>query len=202
MKRTHEDAMKTRDDIFWAGLRVISQNGYRSAKMEDIAQEAGVTRGAIYWHFKNKEAFIDEIKERTKANSEEILSRLEKEDGLDSIRYFIKRILTDFVKNNHIKLMNEVSFQFYFNRPKEELKCELESLAEVHGKRFDRLMAEGKVYPFHSGTQAFLSLLTYLNGIILHITALNITLTEKEIDDYAEFAVRGFTPSNPLEEKK
>ncbi|BCL79827.1 TetR family transcriptional regulator [Ktedonobacteria bacterium brp13] len=37
-----------------AALRVFSRKGYAASTLEDIAKEAGVTRGAIYWHFQGK----------------------------------------------------------------------------------------------------------------------------------------------------
>lgn len=37
-----------------AALHVFSRQGYAASTLEDIAKEAGVTRGAIYWHFQGK----------------------------------------------------------------------------------------------------------------------------------------------------
>jgi len=54
MRRTKADAAKTRENLLNAGLRVFRQKGYSATRLEDIAQEAGLTRGAIYWHFGNK----------------------------------------------------------------------------------------------------------------------------------------------------
>jgi TetR/AcrR family acrAB operon transcriptional repressor len=54
MRRTKEEAAATRRQVMEAALRVFSQNGYSSTTLDDIAREAGVTRGAIYWHFSNK----------------------------------------------------------------------------------------------------------------------------------------------------
>src|SRR5690606_85808 len=54
MRRTKEEAAATRRQVMEAALRVFSQNGYAATTLDDIAREAGVTRGAIYWHFDNK----------------------------------------------------------------------------------------------------------------------------------------------------
>ncbi|MBQ3713388.1 MAG: TetR family transcriptional regulator [Spirochaetia bacterium] len=58
MKRTQEDAEKTKQLILDAGFRVFAEQGYYHTSMEDIARAANVTRGAVYWHFKSKEDFI------------------------------------------------------------------------------------------------------------------------------------------------
>lgn len=54
MKRTKEEAEKTRQDILDAALTIFSQTGYEAARLNDIATMADVTRGAIYHHFENK----------------------------------------------------------------------------------------------------------------------------------------------------
>jgi len=55
MKRTKEEAEETRKSVLDAALRVFSRKGYAAAALKEIAEEAGVTRGAIYHHFGNKE---------------------------------------------------------------------------------------------------------------------------------------------------
>lgn len=54
MRRTKEEAAQTRQDLLAAALTVFSRKGYEAARLEDIAEIAGVTRGAIYFHFDNK----------------------------------------------------------------------------------------------------------------------------------------------------
>ena len=54
MRRTKEEAAATRKQLLEAALQVFSRNGYAGTTLDDIAREAGVTRGAIYWHFSNK----------------------------------------------------------------------------------------------------------------------------------------------------
>ncbi len=54
MRRTKEDAERTRRELLDAALTVFSKNGYAASHLEDIAQAAGVTRGAIYHHFGSK----------------------------------------------------------------------------------------------------------------------------------------------------
>src|SRR5262245_133657 len=54
MRRTKEDADITRQTLLKAALVVFSKHGYAATRLEDIAQEANVTRGAIYHHFGGK----------------------------------------------------------------------------------------------------------------------------------------------------
>ncbi len=53
MRRTKEEAEVTKQRLLKAALEVFSRKGYTDTRLEDIAAEAGVTRGAIYHHFGN-----------------------------------------------------------------------------------------------------------------------------------------------------
>ncbi len=54
MRRTKEEAAITRQQLLRKALKVFSNKGYSAATLNDIAVEAKVTRGAIYWHFGSK----------------------------------------------------------------------------------------------------------------------------------------------------
>jgi TetR/AcrR family acrAB operon transcriptional repressor len=54
MRNTKEEAQVTRDQVLQAALRVFRRKGYAATTLEEIAQEAGFTRGAIYNHFEGK----------------------------------------------------------------------------------------------------------------------------------------------------
>ncbi|PWC15056.1 DNA-binding transcriptional repressor AcrR [Brenneria roseae subsp. americana] len=60
-RKTKLQAQETRRQIIDAALRVFSEHGVSATSLADIAAAAGVTRGAIYWHFKNKAELFDEI---------------------------------------------------------------------------------------------------------------------------------------------
>jgi TetR/AcrR family transcriptional regulator, acrAB operon repressor len=54
VRRTKEEALETRNRILDAAEHVFFEKGVSRSSLADIAQTAGVTRGAIYWHFENK----------------------------------------------------------------------------------------------------------------------------------------------------
>jgi TetR/AcrR family acrAB operon transcriptional repressor len=61
-RRTKEEADLTRQMVLRAALAVFSQHGYSATRLEDIAEAAGVTRGAIYHHFGGKaELYTDMV---------------------------------------------------------------------------------------------------------------------------------------------
>lgn len=65
MGATKEQAEKTRENILRGALKTFSEKGLAKARLEDIAKDMGVTRGAIYWHFKNKLELFSELFKKT-----------------------------------------------------------------------------------------------------------------------------------------
>lgn len=53
-RKTKEEAEQTRKDIIVAARQVFHQHGVSRSSLEKVAKAAGVTRGAIYWHFRDK----------------------------------------------------------------------------------------------------------------------------------------------------
>jgi TetR/AcrR family acrAB operon transcriptional repressor len=54
-RRTKEEAQQTRCNIMSLALDLFCQQGLARTSLTDIAKATDLTRGAIYWHFKNKE---------------------------------------------------------------------------------------------------------------------------------------------------
>jgi len=74
-RRTKEEALETRSRILDAAEVVFHDRGVANASLEDIAAEAKVTRGAIYWHFKDKAELFDAMMQRVALPVEDILER-------------------------------------------------------------------------------------------------------------------------------
>ena len=68
MRKTKLEAEKTRQHLLDAALEVFWRKGVTSASLQEIAEEAGVTRGALYWHFANKEALFEALFVRQQAD--------------------------------------------------------------------------------------------------------------------------------------
>lgn len=55
--------MVTRQSILDAAVQVFLEHGFQHSAIQDVADRAGVTRGAVYWHFRNQldvlEALLD-----------------------------------------------------------------------------------------------------------------------------------------------
>jgi len=63
-RKTQEDALVTRERILDAAVMMFEEQGVSRTTLESIAHQAGVTRGAIYWHFKDKADLFSAMIER------------------------------------------------------------------------------------------------------------------------------------------
>jgi AcrR family transcriptional regulator len=57
------DGRRARDELLSAALRVFARRGYRDAGVDEIAAEAGYSKGALYWHFACKEELLGALLE-------------------------------------------------------------------------------------------------------------------------------------------
>ncbi|MTI12289.1 TetR family transcriptional regulator [Sansalvadorimonas verongulae] len=95
-RKTKEDAKKTRQQLLASALRLFSENGLARVTLADIARDAGATRGAIYWHFKDKEALLNCLWDEAIAPSEKTfdnLVALGSDNPLDDLARLVEQLL-------------------------------------------------------------------------------------------------------------
>jgi AcrR family transcriptional regulator len=69
---------ESRDELLGAALRVFARRGYREAGVDEIAAEAGYSKGALYWQFSGKEELLMALlEERIDAPTRELIALLE-----------------------------------------------------------------------------------------------------------------------------
>jgi AcrR family transcriptional regulator len=83
MRRTKAEAEETRSNILSAAERLFYEKGVSNATLEDVAKAAGVTRGAIYWHFSNKTDLFLALYNSVQMPQEDMLAREIEEPGSD-----------------------------------------------------------------------------------------------------------------------
>lgn len=75
-RRTKLEAEQTREQILEAAEQVFLANGVAQTSLDQVAEGAGVTRGAIYWHFADKKALFRALLERVRLPQEELLAQV------------------------------------------------------------------------------------------------------------------------------
>ncbi len=97
MRRTKAEAEETRQNILCAAERVFFEKGVANATMEEVASAAGVTRGAIYWHFANKTDLFLELYNAVKIPQEDMVARDIETDQCEDILGDIERVASDWL---------------------------------------------------------------------------------------------------------
>lgn len=87
VRKTKEDALATRDRILDAAECVFQRRGVAATSLQEIAEAAGTTRGAIYWHFQNKADLFEAMMQRVVLPLERSLSAEGLQQSVDALAY-------------------------------------------------------------------------------------------------------------------
>jgi TetR/AcrR family acrAB operon transcriptional repressor len=77
VRRTKEEAQATRNLILDTAEVVFHERGVSRSTLNDIAQAAGLTRGAIYWHFEDKADLFNAMMKRVTLPLEETAHQID-----------------------------------------------------------------------------------------------------------------------------
>ena len=58
ISRQQQKSMETREKIFQAAKRILQKKGYEELSIKNICEEAGVSNGSFYHHFKTKDDLL------------------------------------------------------------------------------------------------------------------------------------------------
>ena len=96
----------TIENILEVSQRLFFEKGYDNTKIQDIADELGMTKGAIYHHFKSKEEIMDILGDKMFSNNNpfEIVKKRKDLTALEKMRLAIKLNQSD---ENLIELTNQ-----------------------------------------------------------------------------------------------
>jgi TetR/AcrR family acrAB operon transcriptional repressor len=111
-RRTKEDALATRDSILDAAEQLFVKQGVSGTTLQHIASAAGVTRGAIYWHFLDKGAMFNAMMERVKMPLESALQLLDQANAaepLDALREYIMCVFRVTVEDPKARRVFEIA---------------------------------------------------------------------------------------------
>jgi TetR/AcrR family acrAB operon transcriptional repressor len=117
-RSTKEGALETRTRIIDAAEEVFYTRGLARTSLADVALAADVTRGAIYWHFKNKTDLFDAMCEQVRLPMETLMETPKEEfanDPLGHLRSSWTFLLREACENPRSRRILDIIF----------LKCEL-----------------------------------------------------------------------------
>ena len=97
VRRTKQEAEVTRSHILDTAELLLEERGVSRTSLNDIAQAAGVTRGAIYWHFRDKADLFNAMMERATLPMEEAVHASDDPRQQDPVQH-MRRCFTDALR--------------------------------------------------------------------------------------------------------
>lgn len=173
--RKTKDSAATKNDILQAAIEVFVKNGFVRSTLEQIAREAGVTRGAVYWHFKNKHDIFEALHEALhQPLTSSILEDMKKncDDSLCQLEKLCVKLLVDLDNDE----MRKKILTIFFCKC-DYSSCDMEDILDKQRKRklknidlfaqyFDRAL-KNKHLPANIDPKiTAISLACYMSGIV------------------------------------
>jgi len=185
-RKTREETERTYHALLDAATELFVQKGVAGTTLNDIAQAAGMTRGAVYWHFDNKDAVITALWER---NAGELhrrfineLPQLDPEQPVEHFRSLIKRLIQTAVNNTKLSESMRITMHCVeFTDEETELQLFLHSrrheFFNALRQAFDKLAEQQKLADGVTPELACNALWAYLNGLIhTHLEPAKLTI--------------------------
>ena len=195
VRRTKEDALATRHSLLDAAELLFQAQGVSGTSLNDIARKAGTSRGAIYWHFKDKADLFNAMMERVTLPLEQAFQNVGKDaasPSLDRIREALRHALHRIASDARTRRVFEVATQKveYIDELQavrlRHLTVRKEFLAQVEqGLRLATL--EQKIRPRLAMSDAAQGLHAMVDGLIqnwlLDMQGFNLVTTSAQVID-------------------
>ncbi len=173
-RKTKEQALETRNQIIEAAIHCFSTNGVSSTSLSDIATRAGVTRGAIYWHFKNKIDILNEIWLQCDAHLDELEQEYQvqyPDDPLAQMKALLVTLLQSTVTDPSRRALMEIIFHKceFVGEMETFQKIQQSLLLECYPKieaSLHNCICQGQLPPNLNTRQAAILMRSYISGLM------------------------------------
>lgn len=181
VRKTKEDAEITRQRIINAAREVFLTKGVSRTSLEQIATHAGVTRGAVYWHFENKSELFHAMREQVflpliDRMDGTLLANLDKEnnpdaDPLKRIENFLQgtiQVLNDHqeTRQTYEVMMTKCEYVDEFATVLQQILNNCSGMVEKLEQVYARALQKNLVNPEHSPSQLAMDTHLFFSGLL------------------------------------
>jgi TetR/AcrR family acrAB operon transcriptional repressor len=175
VRKTKEDAELTRQRLIEAARQVFLEHGVSRTTMEHIAARAGVTRGAIYWHFSNKLDLFQAMREQVFLP---LIDRMDdtllvegSEDPLTCIENFLCgtiHILTDSAETRQIYeiMMMKCEYVDEFAAVLQQILMNCSAILEKLQQVYERARGQDQLHASHQPAQLAIDTHLFFIGLL------------------------------------
>lgn len=163
----------TRTRIIDAGMKIFAKHGYSSASLDQVAAAAGVSKGAVYWHFSSKSDLYVAIcqrnfRQQAKRLPSQAKDIFEAEDTLSALSAWLKRQFQGCLQHPESPFL---FFEFLTTSRDDTVRNQLRQLFEELyrqvGDMFQRLQSKGLIRGDVEPASLAVFVQTVLNGLML-----------------------------------
>ena len=183
VRKTKEDAEITRQRIIDAAREVFFIKGVSRTSLEQIATHAGVTRGAVYWHFKNKTdlfhamreqvflPLIDRMDDALLGNFNDANTNISSSDPLTRIEHFLLgtiQILTDHTETRQTYeiMMSKCEYVDDFAEVLQQILNNCTGLVEKYERKYQEAQKLGLLNTNHNPKQLAMDTHLFFTGLL------------------------------------
>ena len=201
MRRTKQESERTRQQILRAARSEFARRGVARTTLEHVAAAAGVTRGAIYWHFANKTALFHAMREQV---SLPLIDRMnfallaaDEEDPLAAIGSFLKNLIESIADDSAtLRTFRIIFFKCeYVDEFQSELVRQTRRCQELVGQLttvYERARRAGVLRRGLAPSVAALDTCVFVNGLVrLFLLDNAATLVRTHVGDLIAAHVAG-----------
>ena len=168
--------MATKQEILKEALKLFAQKGYARTSLEEIAKNVGITKPAIYYHFKNKKHLYNEIFIEYFSNLKfEFKASLE-----EDLKAYIDKIAEMFLTNKDLARLFARELVCQGNNLEEETIKEISKTI----KYLTKILENTNINPFFIQTLIMSSFTNYLNTLFIREKVSDLINSPKLIKDF------------------
>jgi TetR/AcrR family acrAB operon transcriptional repressor len=108
VRKTKERALETRKKLLESALDEMSEKPFPDVSMNDIAARVGLSKGALYWHFKNKNDLLSNLVDDICEKAGMDYSAGPPPENFDSLRSLFRKKMMSCVKNEQSLKINKL----------------------------------------------------------------------------------------------
>lgn len=174
ISKRKEESLVTRNQLIDSAFENFYDIGFENASLEKISKDANVSRGAAYWHFKNKHELFKETVRATLGQVSGIKQAIYDDEQLTVREKLVKVLACPYRDIKLYRFMQSAAKTIEKNEEFDDLLAEL---AQAKGSLFDfflrsvtEIKAEGQVAGIEDPHQLASMLYTYFEG--MHVSVI------------------------------
>lgn len=206
-RATKEEAQKTKQRIIETAITLFHAQGVSATSLEQIAEAAHLTRGAIYWHFRNKTDVVTEIHDQLHLSIMATMHRDLTDAAYrpvlrlkEAARHFLTSLRDDPMRAMVLKIfLTKCDYSGemagFLERQNENRSAALQMFANC----FDEAIRTGDITcPNANGKILALALRCYMTGIVTeYVKNPQLFSSDQDIDHLVDFYFRKLEAAAP-----